>query len=375
MIDPNEAMTQGANDASQQPPAWNDPAFPPDRWQRIMMANLKFMHTVQPRSPEWLAAKAHVDEAVANLNKHEQRNVDVTRVTDVPRELGEYGKGIGQGAVGMVKGVGQLLDQTFGQGDPVGALKSVGHGAVQLAKNIVAPARTAIHEAESQWMGGPETPGSELDQSLSQGGQASAVLGAMYTPKLIKRLNEPGPAQYGPAAAGGRILADAERGYARAPGDPLDSPAYRRTGAPMRGKYGATAPGEPQGPDYSTVSGEAQQTGTSVTPAQPLSMATSPGPTEAGAVPSVPRLTGDVTQVNEGSPGFKPKVEDLLRQIQDNPEAGFTTPEVLSFLLGRTLGMGGLRGLRGLPYSSILQGTGQGALGSALSIPDTTGAR
>lgn len=98
-------------------------AYTREQWQQIMTG----------------ATKAHdlkaVQDAAAALNEYDKQSVDATRVSSIPKELGAVATGIGHGIEGIPAGLQQIAHQ-IGQGDVVGAGKSVLGGIGGLGKGI-----------------------------------------------------------------------------------------------------------------------------------------------------------------------------------------------------------------------------------------------
>ena len=368
MIDMLDSLTDQQGATTSQTPAWNDPQFPPDRWQRILMANLHYMHSVAPRSPEWNQAKAHVDEAIANLNKHEESGVDATRWHSAPGELAAAGKGVLQGIEGIPKGLATMLHQ-LGQGDVIGAGKGIAQGLAQVGKGAIAPWESALSSLSGN------TPTDEaLKQSVQQGGQSIAGLAAMDAPARIaqglKALRAPASAVAGGATESAAATGEAaQAGSVTTPAQPL-TPLEGAVSDLTGKQYGYSAEGPPT---------------PSVTPAMRASSAMRGFEDPVEGMPKA-GVGGKSVQFGQGvSPGFKSGVLEQLGQMArqggdfgrySEPglgEGGFTTPEVLSFLLGRSLGGGAALGaLKNLPYGDILQKGASAIPAGAALAPDST---
>lgn len=360
-------------------------AYNPEQWRQILLtAHSRLMQ--DPHNPRWLQA---IQDANTSLNKHTQLSA---QPTSIGQDVGDVATGAWNAAKGIPRGIGTMLGQ-LGQGDFVGAGKTVVGGLANTAKGAMAPWELAMNE-----LSGVERTPAERSNMLQQGGAAVTGLEAMALPGQIGRglsalrgggptpgippIEEP-PTPQAPASPPPPI--DADWSYAQEPTIPKQLPPATTPVEPtpagatpaqpaMEGfrnaqpipDAGLNAAGAPRG-----ISVEGPET----PPATPAMDALSKMTQGAGRVAGQKGVTfGPESPLDEAA---QAGVKDLLGQIsRSSPEAGFTTPEMLALMValgGRLgLGSGALGALKGLDYGGLAKGAVKTGLGGAGMSPDST---
>lgn len=134
-------------------------AYTKDQWQQIMTK----------------ATHAHdlpaVQDAAAALNEYDKQSVQATSMSSLGPEVSAVGKGLGEGITGIPKGLQQIAHQ-IGQGDVVGAGKTVWGGVQGLSKGIANAAEIGADALDPSKSGIPD-----LLRSIGGGQPGEGLLG------------------------------------------------------------------------------------------------------------------------------------------------------------------------------------------------------